>query len=91
MTNHVIYSAYLASPQNLKARTEAVNALRHLAMDVVTFNSKCDASYWSVYASVMAQIESAYPLLSWEVKRQMAKKSRRHVRRALEEHASVHI
>lgn len=92
MTEELIFQAYLTSPQNANARRDTVNALRHIAMDLIAFDVKDDAAYWAVYEDIMTRISSQFPLLSWEVKRQMAKKSRRQVRRALEERqASVHI
>lgn len=92
MTEQLILAQYLASSQNAKARAEAVNALRHLSMDVIAFDTKDDAKYMLVYKQIMERIATSYLLLSWEVKRQMAKKSRRQIRRSGEkQQASVHI
>jgi hypothetical protein len=91
MTDELIYEAFLTSPQNKKARCETVNALRHRIMDQISFNVKDDDEYMLVYGIVMEQIASKYPSLSWEVKRQMAKKSRRYTRRIPDDSAAVSV
>lgn len=92
MSQSAIYADYLRSPMNAKARAEAVNAMRHLAMDVVRFDVTDDDAYMSVYRRIMECIASDFPSLSWEVKRQMAKKRRRQVRRSLvKQEAGMHI
>jgi hypothetical protein len=81
MTEALILQEYELSTQNAKSRCLAVNALRHLMMDPVVFDSKNDSDYMSVYLKVMGDISSRYPLLSWEVQRQVAKKKRRQERK----------
>ena len=85
MNEEAIIAEYLASPQNLKARTEAVNALRHFSMDKITFTVKDNEQYMLVYDQIMMRIARVYPSLAWEVKRQMAKKNRRNDRRDFEQ------
>ncbi len=94
MDEQAIISEYLASPQNSRCRIVAVNSLRHLYMDTIVFDVKDDETYMAVYQRVMQFIESRYPILSWEVQRQIAKKKRRQGRRVAieqEQQVSVHI
>lgn len=87
-----IYYEYLETSQNAKSRAETVNRLRHLVMDKVQFDVTDDDQYMYVYTQIMLSISSEFPSLSWEVKRQMAKKKRRQARRSLEkQEARVHI
>lgn len=83
MTATDIMNVFQASSQNFEARVEAVNALRHLTMDEVKFDVKDDDMYTTVYTQIMERIASDHPSLSGEVKRQMAKKIRRHESRRL--------
>lgn len=92
MSPSTIYADYQTSAMNAKSRAEAVNRLRHFAMDAIKFDVKDDDAYMFVYRRVMLAIASDFPFLSWEVKRQMAKKIRRQARRSLDQQeARVHI
>jgi len=87
-----IITEFLRSSQNAKAKTEAVNSLRHLLMDGVAVDVKSDVAYMSVYKKIMGHIASVYPILSQEVKRQIEKKIRRQTRRSLEvQESKLHI
>lgn len=92
MMEQRIVQQYLQSAQNKYEKALAVNSLRHLSMDQVSFNTKDDSEYMLVFGMIMQDISSKYPFLSIEVQRQMAKKSRRQVRKSLEKRqTSVHI
>lgn len=83
MSLSAIYVEYLKSSRNAKARAKAVSAMRHFEMDAVRFDVSDDNAYMSVYLTTMERIASDFPSLSWEVKRQTAKKKRRQTRRSL--------
>lgn len=82
MTEAHIIQQFNESRRNAQSRCETVNALRHLLMDRIAIDVSDDAAYMAVYLEVMRSIESRYPLLSWEVQRQVAKKRRRQERKA---------
>lgn len=87
-----IIAKFMASRRNKVDRCDAVNSLRHIAMDAISFDASSNDAYNNVYDSIMSDISSRFPPLGEEVKRQMEKKKRRQARRSGEEHKSeLHI